>query len=197
VRGFEPPIPGTRDLSPANAGKMAACKKACRRKQAEFSEAATITVSYPATSRGQGAQKSRTRFAVNKLCGLRRSAVKGEGVSRPGYTEAKKVAPARGAVPAAAGRAEVLRRFVPRTAADDAARAVSLRVRRTGAGLAIKCFPVAVFRPLPDIAMHVVEPECVRCREPGRLRSALLPLLEYATVLQSMNASLAVAPSNF
>lgn len=176
---------------------MAACTKACSRKQAEFSEAAAITVSYPATSRGQGAQKSRTRFAVSKRCGLRRVTVKGEGGCRPGHMETKKVAPVLGAVPAAASRAQLLRRAVPRTAAEDKARAVSFRVRCTGAGLAIKCFPVAVVRPLPDIAMHVVEPGCVRCREPGGLRSALLPLLEPGTVLQSKNASLAVAPRNF
>jgi hypothetical protein len=53
-------VPGTAAEDAArgdDAGTLAACTKACRREQAEGSEAATIIIADPATSRVQGAKK--------------------------------------------------------------------------------------------------------------------------------------------
>src|SRR5262249_38119691 len=90
----------------------------------------------------------------------------GSGRKRPPNPQTHKNAREAGEVPVAGGRADVLRKVAPGSAADAAATAISTGPRRTICGRFFVIFMIAILHPLPHIAGHVVEAERI-----GRERS--------------------------
>src|SRR5262245_29264487 len=82
---------------------------------------------------------------------------------RPADPEAQVAVPAAGGAPGAEGRAEELWTVAPGTAANDPDVAVASCCPRRAVGGWISRIAIvpAVLHPFPDIAVHVVQAECI------------------------------------
>jgi Autotransporter beta-domain len=120
----------------------------------------------------------------------------GSGAKRPSQPETIDVVPVGGAAPATAGRAEVLRTEVPRTAAEDTETAVSRYPRRTiPRSSCVGAIP-AILHPLIQVSVHVVETERIGFERPDRRRLLVVPLAAAVLAVRVPLADL-VAPEIF
>src|SRR6516165_6127948 len=101
----------------------------------------------------------------------------GSGGKRATDPEAKLVAPHVGAVGVAACGAETPRIAVPGAAAEDTATAFAFfNPSRTVLRSPVVVLVLAILDPLPDIAMHVMETECIGGERADGSRPLIVPL---------------------
>jgi len=135
--------------------------------------------------------RAKTSRAISK----RSARGKGARAKRPADPEAQEVVPIAGGAgtPAAVGRAEVLWKAAPSTAADNTATCISTFC--PGAAICGRCSAIVVmpgvFDPFPDIAMHVMETEGIwrKLSHWGRVNPLIPPLgLAPAALVCAMDA---------
>src|SRR5262245_41404507 len=125
---------------------------------------------------------------------VRARARTGFGGKRPTDPEANLVVPVVGGAPVAAGGAEIPRNADPSAAAEDTATAFAFfNPSRTVLRSPVVVLVLAILDPLRDIAMHVMETECIGGERADGSRPLIVPLAAAAVAIGVPFADL-VAP---
>src|SRR5262245_49949690 len=125
---------------------------------------------------------------------VRARARTGFGGKRPTDPEANLVVPVVGGAPVAAGGAEIPRNADPSAAAEDTATAFAFfNPSRTVLRSPVVVLVLAILDPLRDIAMHVMETECIGGERADGSRPLIVPLAAAAVTIGVPFADL-VAP---